>query len=302
MALGSNNKTTREKAFVNLMKILPFKIFSNKSFPSKFCTAINTFYWLSEIAQSRINFTDILSAFNLVCSKISNSTFFNYFVKSLCREWFCLDKFRIEKFTFLVRKFIRYMSVSFSRKFWMKKAIYFSIDFLANEHLHQITNKNNSTTKCFLEQVNDYYFKELIENCKFRKEQLPNSFIFNDFHTIKQDSNNNIIYKIESELLKLSKDDVIPIKINFFLNNLKNDCKTLLNLDKLKRTKLSLPEQNFLFAMTNKIYRKQFSDDTLNNETNPILFFLKDQKNHENSLRESTEFFLNIKDFKLESY
>lgn len=226
MALGSCTKTTRENGFIFLMRALNHPRESYKLDFVKFWKGLYIFYWHSEVALSRVNIIDLISAQNLVSTAIEKKVFIQSFSELICREWFRIDKLRLEKFMLLVRKLIRYMIIDLSRKNWSTKAISSNLMIIMEDPHRRIRKAKTiiDWNDCYLNHIRNVLLTEIIANSRLRMEQMPNVPLLNIFKpctliisnkinlTNEKDFKGEIITKIQSVLTSLSNDDINPFK------------------------------------------------------------------------------------------
>lgn len=126
--LGSNQLNVREKALKSIGKY--FKKVSvspdalNEENMMKLWKGIFYYFWNCDKPLFQEDRADVLSKYIHAFQSMEHSfLYFDAFLKTMVREWFTIDRYRLEKFMMLVRKFLHESFVLLKNQKWETKWI-----------------------------------------------------------------------------------------------------------------------------------------------------------------------------------
>ncbi|XP_055912128.1 ribosomal RNA processing protein 1 homolog [Eupeodes corollae] len=127
-ALASNDLSQRTKQLKKLRRWLTIR--SNSSFPFteedflRIWKGLYYMMWMSDkpLVQEELaeNLGKLIECFTDIKAGVQ---FFGAFLRTMCREWFGVDQWRMDKFLMLIRRMMRYMFLFLKKNSWSSAAI-----------------------------------------------------------------------------------------------------------------------------------------------------------------------------------
>eukprot|EP00798_Chlamydomonas_sp_ICE-L_P021513 gene21513-28496_t len=162
-ALGSTDYMTREKGLQALQRWMQRQPEIQKEDMMKIWKGLFYCFWMSDKAPVQAElaqrFADLLPSFNTEMG----FTYFSAFVGTMRREWFGIDRLRLDKFLLLVRMFLASMFTTMANKKWDLEIVQLYMDFLRSSLLIP---EGNSTMKVLglTYHIADIFITELLKS------------------------------------------------------------------------------------------------------------------------------------------
>lgn len=220
--LASNQKRIRDRTLKRLQKWLSARSECNNAFTHDDMLKLwkGLFYcmWMSDKPLIQENLADAISKLIHRFSRNEYTyLFIECFFETMSREWFGLDKFRLEKFMMLVRRFLRESFVFLKKQKWSDCDIKCFFEILEKNAL---VAKMNSTFLSFKLHIIDIFLEELAR--VGGEELLPEhmTLFLMPFCKMMAKTNNNlllsdiaknifefIIYQDSNDIIEEENDD-----------------------------------------------------------------------------------------------
>lgn len=159
-ALASNDLSQRTKQLKKLRRWLSIR--SNSSFPFneedflRIWKGLYYMMWMSDKPMVQEELAEDLGKLIECFSDVKTGVqFFGAFLKTMCREWFGVDQWRMDKFLMLIRRMLRYMFRALKKDNWSAASVKEFNNHILDTILAE--NASNGITMHFL----DVFFEEL---------------------------------------------------------------------------------------------------------------------------------------------